>query len=158
MAKRYPANVKQSGTWGTSAPNPHAVLGAAESGYRTLSAALTNGNIADADTVDVFVWKNAANWAIYEGAAYDHTGGRVDCSAATLDASAGTIADADSVTIEVDAGQTAMEVFGGNIALSPAPASPTDTGTAGEIAWDGTYINLCVASNTWVRWIPQRTW
>jgi hypothetical protein len=31
------------------------------------------------------------------------------------------------------------------------PSSSTDTGTAGEIAWDANYVYVCVANNTWKR-------
>lgn len=37
------------------------------------------------------------------------------------------------------------------IATSKTPASATDTGTAGEVAWDANYIYVCTATNTWVR-------
>lgn len=36
-------------------------------------------------------------------------------------------------------------------ALNTAPASASDTGTAGEIRWTSTHVYLCVATNTWVR-------
>lgn len=32
-----------------------------------------------------------------------------------------------------------------------APATATDTGTAGEVRYDGSYIYVCVATDTWVR-------
>jgi hypothetical protein len=32
-----------------------------------------------------------------------------------------------------------------------APASATDAGRAGQIAWDGTYLYLCIAANSWKR-------
>lgn len=31
------------------------------------------------------------------------------------------------------------------------PASAGDTGTAGEICWDGSYIYVCVDTDTWER-------
>jgi hypothetical protein len=31
------------------------------------------------------------------------------------------------------------------------PASATDTGTAGEICYDGSYLYICTAANTWRR-------
>jgi hypothetical protein len=36
-------------------------------------------------------------------------------------------------------------------ALNTAPASPTATGTAGEIRIDANYIYVCTATNTWKR-------
>lgn len=34
--------------------------------------------------------------------------------------------------------------------VSP-PASTSGAGTSGQIAYDGTYLYLCVATNTWLR-------
>ena len=39
-----------------------------------------------------------------------------------------------------------------------APATPTSSGTKGQQAWDGVYRYECVATDTWIRWVPQRTW
>lgn len=51
------------------------------------------------------------------------------------------------------AGQALAEVLGYSfkIATSSPPASAVDTGEAGEIRWDASYIYLCVAANTWKR-------
>ena len=40
---------------------------------------------------------------------------------------------------------------------SKTPSSATDTGNAGEICWDSSYLYLCIASNTWRR-IAHATW
>lgn len=37
------------------------------------------------------------------------------------------------------------------------PATASDTGVAGEIAWDSTYIYICIATNTWKRCLIE-TW
>ena len=37
------------------------------------------------------------------------------------------------------------------IATAKTPASATDTGSAGEICWDTSYIYVCTATNTWKR-------
>ena len=42
-------------------------------------------------------------------------------------------------------------------ALNTAPASPTATGTTGEIRIDANYIYICVATNTWKR-VALSTW
>jgi hypothetical protein len=57
----------------------------------------------------------------------------------------------------------------GVIAVSPtialknatAPVNPTDTGTVGQVAFDGTYWYVCTATNTWMRtqlstWVISR--
>jgi hypothetical protein len=37
------------------------------------------------------------------------------------------------------------------INLSKTPASASDTGTTGQIAWDGSYLYVCTAPDTWTR-------
>jgi len=38
-----------------------------------------------------------------------------------------------------------------NISNSKTPASSTDTGVAGQICWDTSYLYICTATNTWTR-------
>jgi hypothetical protein len=40
---------------------------------------------------------------------------------------------------------------------SKTPASSSDTGTAGDICWDSSYIYICTATNTWRR-VAHATW
>ena len=51
---------------------------------------------------------------------------------------------------------TAVEVMG--ILWQSAPATPTSTGTAGMIAYDGDYFYVCVATDTWVRSALALNW
>jgi hypothetical protein len=46
-----------------------------------------------------------------------------------------------------------LDIDGDAIRLrsSKTPASASDTGTAGVICWDSTYVYVCVATNTWKR-------
>lgn len=37
-----------------------------------------------------------------------------------------------------------------------APASASSTGTAGQVAYDGSYFYVCVATDTWIRGLA--TW
>lgn len=37
------------------------------------------------------------------------------------------------------------------LATAKTPASATDTGTMGQIAWDSGYVYVCVAADTWKR-------
>lgn len=46
---------------------------------------------------------------------------------------------------------------GGGVVWSSAPASPTSSGTAGDIARDSNYVYVCTASSTWRR-APIKTW
>jgi hypothetical protein len=41
--------------------------------------------------------------------------------------------------------------IGGGFAFASVPSSATATGTAGQIAYDSTFLYLCVATNTWTR-------
>ena len=52
-----------------------------------------------------------------------------------------------------DSGGALLQVNGNRIRIATAktPASATDTGTAGEICWDASYIYVCTATNTWKR-------
>lgn len=43
------------------------------------------------------------------------------------------------------------------ITKSKTPASASASGTQGEIAWDSSYIYVCVANNTWKR-VAISTW
>ena len=48
---------------------------------------------------------------------------------------------------------TSLSVSADSITVTTAktPASATDTGTQGQIAWDSSYIYVCTATNVWVR-------
>ena len=52
-----------------------------------------------------------------------------------------------------NSGGALLQVNGDRIRIATAktPASATDTGTAGEICWDASYIYVCTATNTWKR-------
>lgn len=54
--------------------------------------------------------------------------------------------------------------IGGNLFLSGilnmgtyTPASASDTGTAGYVCWDASYLYVCTAANTWKR-VAIATW
>ena len=113
MAKRYPAHIRQAGVYATTAPDPHVVLGSAESGYLTLSAQQASGKVSDGDTLDVYFFKTSdpSAWASYENSSYDHSNGWIDLSAATAAGNAGTISNSDNVTLIVGIGQTTLESF-----------------------------------------------
>ena len=52
-----------------------------------------------------------------------------------------------------DSGGALLQVNGDRIRIGTAktPVSATDTGVAGEICWDASYIYVCTATNTWKR-------
>ena len=61
---------------------------------------------------------------------------------------AGTLANVVTITSE-----TGFTVNQGTLVVSAnsAPANASSTGTAGTIAWDGDYVYVCVATDTWKR-------
>jgi hypothetical protein len=52
-----------------------------------------------------------------------------------------------------DSGGALLQVNGNRVRVATAktPASASDTGTAGEICWDSSYIYVCTATDTWKR-------
>jgi hypothetical protein len=58
-----------------------------------------------------------------------------------------------------DSGGALLQVNGDRIRIGTAktPASATDTGIAGEICWDASYVYVCTATNTWKRSVLS-TW
>lgn len=65
----------------------------------------------------------------------------------------GTGSDAVKVGIGTTTPTQALDVNGNTIRVrqSRTPASSSDACAQGEIAWDGSYIYVCVATNTWMR-------
>lgn len=63
--------------------------------------------------------------------------------------------DTDTGNIYVYKG-TDWEAVGGGFVS--APVTSGDAGSAGQMAYDGTYVYLCVAADTWVRWSVETAW
>ena len=66
---------------------------------------------------------------------------------------------AGNVGIGVAAPSAALDINSDKIRLRTAktPASASDTGNAGDICWDASYLYICTATNTWRR-IAHSTW
>ena len=45
-----------------------------------------------------------------------------------------------------------------NLTSPTVPSSATDTGAAGDISWDSSYIYVCTAANTWKRTAALSSW
>lgn len=45
----------------------------------------------------------------------------------------------------------ATTLFGGAASIASVPATAASTGTAGQIAYDGSWLYVCVATDTWLR-------
>lgn len=52
-------------------------------------------------------------------------------------------------TVQVEDKLTAKGNF--NVETPTVPVTATSTGTAGDIAWDSTFIYVCVATDSWKR-------
>jgi len=52
---------------------------------------------------------------------------------------------------------TVESIYDNIILNSTVPASASDTGTAGSIAYDADYLYICVATDTWKR-VAISTW
>ena len=76
------------------------------------------------------------------------TFGTADTERVRLDSSGRLLVGTSS-----DSGGALLQVSGDRIRVGTAktPASASDTGTAGEICWDASYIYVCTATNTWKR-------
>ena len=47
---------------------------------------------------------------------------------------------------------------GAGITIVSAPVNASGAGSVGEFAYDGFYIYMCVATNTWRRWAHNASW
>lgn len=74
----------------------------------------------------------------------------------------GLITSTQPVQADISGLTTSSNVFFASIsaqviAPSAPPANATDTGTAGTITWDASFIYICISSNTWKR-VAISTW
>jgi hypothetical protein len=99
----------------------------------------------------------ATNSAVYYGSTYASSGiptifsqagasggierMRIDSSGLLL---VGTSSDSGGALLQVNDNRI-------RIATAKTPSSASDTGTAGEICWDSSYIYVCTATDTWKR-------
>lgn len=75
-----------------------------------------------------------------------------DAAVVLFDGTTGKLLQDSATTLAALKAQTIAEAF------VAAPASPTASGAAGQMAWSSPYLYLCVATDTWVRIVPARTW
>lgn len=61
-------------------------------------------------------------------------------------------------TITKKSGTGVLSIIADGVAIpTHTPSSAGDTGTAGQIAWDASYVYVCTATNTWKR-VAIATW
>jgi hypothetical protein len=64
---------------------------------------------------------------------------------------------ADPLTLPSLAVTGDLDMTGDLLVATKTPSAANDTGTAGTIAWDGSYLYVCSATDTWLR-IGIATW
>lgn len=70
------------------------------------------------------------------------------------------LGSADSLNYLSFTGTVPDPSTGSGVPATPVatPSGPSDTGTQGIWATDGTYLYWCIATDTWVRWVVATSW
>jgi len=137
-----------------------------ETGSGSLTFATSPTFTTSVDSSATFAaWGSATALTIGAGATTFNLG-YASTAAATTNIATGATTTGQTKTINLgtggDTGSTTNvnigSANGGTITMNAqlviagnAPSTQTDTGTAGEIAWDGDYFYACIASNDWRR-------
>lgn len=137
-------------TYSTSSPNPHVNLSGTAASFGTYpvctfaaAAADTAIDFDSGHTCTVTIWKDASNYKRYSGAVWtDASPDTIDLSAATLEASLGSIANNDSVTVaasdpKVDSARTWATAQAFAAGFSGGVATVASAGTAQTVSLDG---------------------
>ena len=78
-----------------------------------------------------------------------------------IDTDGGVVLSGNVTAVDVTASGNVSGVnvtaSGDLITATKTPASASATGTAGTVAWDGSYIYICSATDTWLR-VGIATW
>lgn len=118
-------------------------MGSAESGYRTFDQAVTDGNLADGDTVD-FMTRLATDWEVARGV-YDQTSDTLTRD--TILASSNGGAAVDWGAGDKDVMLTASAAFLNNLGSSPLSLSVTRQNVTSTAETD--VLTVTVPKNTW---------
>jgi hypothetical protein len=98
MADKLIYGCVESGTYSTSAPNPHVQLAGAASGFGIRQAFADA--LADGETATVTIRASEDIWAVYSGAVFvTGSPNRIDLSTATVLESSGALVDSASVVV-----------------------------------------------------------
>lgn len=103
-------------------------------------------SITTLGTIGTGVWNGTAI-----GTAYGGLGANNSAATGVPVFAAGT------ATVSASPSLTNLTLSGNLIVATQTPASAAATGTAGTIAWDSSYIYVCVATDTWKR-VAISTW
>ena len=114
----------------------------ASSNYFRVAPSLTNGNVTYARfDNDGFKYFGDANKTTGDP---DYTPTERFRITPTGNVLVGTSSDSGGALLQVNDNRI-------RIATAKTPSSASDTGTAGEICWDSSYIYVCTATDTWKR-------
>lgn len=92
--------------------------------------------------VQLSIGSGSGRWNIYaDGTAANYFAGNVGIGSGTTSPTAALDINADKIRLRT----------------AKTPASASDTGNAGDICWDASYLYICTATNTWRR-IAHSTW
>jgi hypothetical protein len=155
----YPVHITYSTAAGTAFQIESKLVDAASAGDITLYHHRNSAAGQDGDVISSLYFRSKNDNATPEDIDYAQIAGSI------VDASDGTedgklelkVQAAGTLTTEVAI--TAANIVLGARPILPThtPSSATDTGTAGEVAWDSSYIYICTATNTWKR-VAISTW
>lgn len=134
MADKTIFGCAETGTYQTSAPNPHIDLSGTASTSYSIAQLFADAMSSD-ETATVSIIKDKDNWAVYGGAKFSNdTVDTLDLSVATILESKGTLSDEDAVTClglaPGNRGMHAARVYLNTASNSPNAASaklPIDT-------------------------------
>jgi len=137
---------------GTSSPSAKLHVRAADSDTVATLLRLEQFNAAQTDSARLVITADVANNLVTYDATGFNTGSHVFLTGgldrARIDSSGRLLVGTSS-----QSGGSLLQVNDDRIriASSKTPASASDTGTAGEICWDSSYIYVCTATDTWKR-------
>jgi hypothetical protein len=157
---KFPWLAAETGTMGTTTVSLTGVaISFAPYPSRTIAAAAedVNTDFNSGDGITALITKDASNWRLYRSLVWtDASPDTLNLATATLVATAGTIDEADAVSVIAvttpDFGYAQLEVA--------VPSTPTSTGVKGNWAYDATtgYFYHWVATDTVCRYVTERTW
>ncbi len=158
-APSYPLHITYSAAAGTALQVESKLVDAASAGDITLYHHRNGAAGQDNDEISTVYFrsnKDAGTPVAVDYAAIQAS--IVDASSTTEDGKLELQVQAAG-TLTTEVAITAANVTLGSRPIIPThtPSSATDTGTAGEIAWDADYIYICTATDTWKR-VAISTW
>lgn len=155
----YPVHITYSTAAGTAFQIESKLVDAASAGDITLYHHRNSAAGQDNDVISSIFFRSKNDNATPEDIDYAQIAGSIaDASDGTEDGKLELkVQAAGTLTTEVAISAANIVLAARPILPTHTPSSATDTGTAGEIAWDSSFIYICTATNTWKR-VAIATW